>query len=100
MSDWYARQQGATSNLAVHSGEAWTADEIETVIAFTDDTTDADIALALGRTMAAVWNIQHRLRTDGVNGVRAAYAPDTRRTVAVCPTHCITLTATGDCDWC
>ncbi len=74
MNAWYERVQGATSNLAVHSGEAWDAEEIETVIAFTDDVTDEEIALALGRTLAAVWNIQNRIRHEGVDPVRAAYA--------------------------
>lgn len=97
MSEWYDRQQGATVALAEHNGEHWSADEIETVIAFTDDTTDAEIALALGRTMAAVWNIQHRLRVEGVDTVRRAYAP---RVTPTCGVHHIALTATGDCDWC
>lgn len=99
MSDWYARQQGATLLEAEHRGEPWSADEIETVITFTDVDTDAEIALALGRTMAAVWNIQHRLRTEGAPAVRASYA-NPARPVATCPTHHIALTATGDCDWC
>jgi hypothetical protein len=98
MSDWYARTQGATTLEATHNGEAWSADEIETVIAFTDTDTDANIALALGRTMAAVWNIQFRLRTEGVDTVRRAYAP--APAPRTCDTHHIALTATGDCDWC
>jgi hypothetical protein len=96
MSEWYERVQGATSNVATANGEAWDAESIETVIAFTDDVTDEELAITLGRTLAAVWNIQHRLRSEGVDTVRRAYAPNVLPT---CATHHIALTATGECDW-
>lgn len=100
MSDWYARTQAATKAEADANGLPWTSDDIDTVIAFTDIDTDEAIARATGRTLAAVWNIQHRVRTEGVVAVRRAYAPSLTAPARTCPTHNIALTATGDCDWC
>ena len=101
MSDWYARTQEATKANADANGLPWTSEDVDLVIAFTDDVTDEDIALATGRTLAAVWNIQHRVRTEGVVAVRRAYAPSlTAPAPRVCATHAITLTAMGTCDWC
>lgn len=99
MSDtaWYERTQGMTANVATHHREPWSVEEIDTVVGFTDVDTDADIALALGRTLKAVQDIQWRLKREGVSAVRASYAP---RVVPTCATHHIALTATGDCDWC
>lgn len=101
MSKWYDTTQGATKALAEANGLPWEGDDIDMVIAFTDVTTDEEIAYATGRTLASIWAIQHRVRTEGVDPVRRAYA---RRADApappTCPTHHIALTATGDCDWC
>lgn len=100
MSDWYARTQGATTLTAEHHKAPWDAEDVETVIAFTDVDTDADIAVALGRTLKSIQDIQYRLRREGVNAVRAAYAPRVERVVPTCDVHHIALTASGDCDWC
>jgi hypothetical protein len=100
MSEWYERTQGATKACAESNGLPWDASDVETVIAFTDIDTDEDIALALGRTLAAVWNIQHRMRTEGVTALREAYAPRVERDVTTCATHHIALRANGECDWC
>lgn len=99
MSDtmWYERTQGMTANVATNHREPWSVEEIDTVLEFTTTDTDADIALALGRTLKSIQDIQWRLRREGVDTVRAAYAP---RVVRTCPTHHLALTATGDCDWC
>lgn len=53
--------------LAEHNGQPWTPDEVEFVAAFTDDCIDAELAISLGRTLYAVENLQHRLRTTGLN---------------------------------
>lgn len=101
MSDsWYERTQGATLLEAEHHREAWDPEGIEAVIAFTDTDTDADIALALGRTLKSIQDIQYRLRHEGVDMVRAAYAPRVERAIPTCPTHHIALAANGTCDWC
>lgn len=78
---WYERVQGATSNLATANREPWESDDLELVIAFTDDVTDEEIAITLGRTLKAIQDIQYRIRREGVDPVRRAYA--NRRTVAV-----------------
>lgn len=100
MSDWYARTQGATLLEAENHRAPWEATDIETVIAFTDVDTDEALALALGRTLKSVQDIQWRMRHEGVDMLRAAYAPVVERVVPTCSTHHIALTASGDCDWC
>ena len=100
MSDWYDRTQGATKTLAEANGLPWDSEDIETVITFTDEVTDEELALTLGRTLSALWAIQHRLRTEGVDPVRAAYAPAAQRVVPTCDVHHLALTASGECDWC
>lgn len=94
---WAAKVQGETLVTADHANERWTREELEYVVTHTDDERDADIALALGRSLFALWAIQHRLRSEGVEGVMARFA---KRVVATCPTHHLALTAMGDCDWC
>src|SRR5690349_115349 len=94
---WAHRVQDGTLVTADHHRERWTPDEIEFVVEMTDDERDEDIALALGRSLYAVWALQHRVRTEGVEGVMRRPA---RRVVATCPTHHIALTPTGACDWC
>jgi hypothetical protein len=74
MSGWYERVQGATKTEATANGEAWDAESLEMVIAFTNEVTDEDLAFTLGRTLASITNIQYRLRHEGVDPVRAAYA--------------------------
>lgn len=102
MSDtaWYDRVQANTKAQADAHRLPWDGDSIEMVIAFTDDSTDEDIALAMGRTLKSIQDIQWRVRHEGVNAVRAAYAPNVERVVRTCDTHHLALTASGDCDWC
>lgn len=74
MSEWYERVQGATATVAEHNGEAWESSDIDLVLAFTDEVTDEEIAVATGRTLASIWAIQHRVRQEGAESVRKAYA--------------------------
>lgn len=82
--------------------QPWTPDEVEFVIEFTDSTIDADIAVALGRTLYAVENLQHRLRTNGVDferaRVRQAFEPLPQ--APTCGSCFVQLPATGVCDTC
>lgn len=94
------RAQGNTLITADNAGERWTRDELELVVAFTDDTRDEDIAITLGRSLYAIWAIQHRLRNEGVEGVLER---DLRRDAAPAPTcasHFVVLLPTGDCPIC
>ena len=100
MSDWYARTQGATLLEAENNRAPWDATDIETVIAFTDTDRDEDIAFALGRTLKSIQDIQWRMRHEGDDTLRAAYAPRPAYVMPTCLVHNIALTATGDCDWC
>lgn len=100
MSDWYARTQGATKECAESNGLPWDSESVDMVITFTDTVTDEDLALATGRTLSAIWAIQHRVRHEGVVAVRQAYAPHVARVVPTCDVHRIALTALGECDWC
>lgn len=98
--EWAAKVQGTTLVTADAHRERWTRDEVEFVVAMTDGERDEDIALALGRSLYAVWNLQHRVRTLGVAGVLTRDEQAQAREVRLCPTHSIALTAMGACDWC
>ena len=63
------RAQARTTRSADANGERWTREDLEFVVAFTDTERDEDLAIALGRTLYAIWNIQHRLAHEGVEGV-------------------------------
>jgi hypothetical protein len=69
--EWYTRTQGMTVITADANGEPYTRDDLEFIAEFTNDATDADIALALGRTLAGIWNIQHRIKTGDIDLSRA-----------------------------
>lgn len=95
------KAQGRTLVTADHARELWTRDEIEFVVAMTNDERDEDIAIALGRSLYALWAIQYRIRREGVAGVlMRGDAAQTAPVVRTCATHHIALTATGACDWC
>lgn len=72
---WAARVESNTLATAEHHREPWTRDEIEFVVTFTDVERDEDIAYALGRSLYAVWAIQHRIRSGEL-----ATPPATKRT--------------------
>lgn len=90
---WARRTQGTTLVTATERGERWTRDDLDLVVAFTDDERDEDIAITLGRSLYAIWNIQNRLRHEGVEGVIASYANDATR---VRPLSSRTYTFIGD----
>lgn len=69
--DWAARTQGDTLVTADANGERWTVEDLDIVVAFTDDVSDAELATTLGRTLYSLWAIQTRLRHEGVEGVRS-----------------------------
>lgn len=69
-----AKAQARTTTCAESNGDAWETSDIEFVIAFTDDARDEDIAIALGRTLYAVWSVQTRIRNDGIDATRTFYA--------------------------
>lgn len=101
--DWAHRVQSETLLHAEAYGEPWTPDELELVLAFTDDATDEELAITLGRSLYAIWAIQHRARVGDVDldaARRQAARKARQATPPTCPTHHIALTATGDCDWC
>lgn len=51
---------------AENDGETWSSEDIAFVAEFTDTESDADLALALGRTLYALWAIQHRIANGDV----------------------------------
>lgn len=73
-SRWYEQTQGRTLNEATSHRERWTTDDLEFVVAFTEESSDEELALTLGRSLASIWNIQYRIRSEGVEGVRADVA--------------------------
>lgn len=75
----YEQAQGRTLVEATARGERWEVEDLDFVVALTDTERDEDIALALGRTLCSIWAIQHRLRNEGVEGVRAEFVEQARR---------------------
>lgn len=71
---WAQRVQSDCKASADHNGERWTTDEVRYIAEHTDVERDEDMAKELGRTLFAVWNLQHRLRTEGVEGVLESFA--------------------------
>jgi hypothetical protein len=59
---WSRDQNDATREVATNSGKQWTGPELE--IAARPDLTSREVALALGRTLAAVSTMRQKLRYD------------------------------------
>jgi len=100
--EWASTTQGRTLVTADAHGEAWTPDDVEFVAAFTDDVSDEELATTLGRSLYAIWAIQHRLRTSGfdADAARRAWNARLAPVVATCPRCFLALPATGACDDC
>jgi hypothetical protein len=76
---WARRTQGATLVTADAHNAPWDDDDIEFVATFTDDATDEEIAIALGRSLYAIWAIQTRIREGAITPRRRdARSPITR----------------------
>lgn len=90
-SRWYRATQDATLAFADAHREPWARDDLEFVIEMTDVESDEDIAYALGRSLASIWAITHRIRRDGAIIVRAEFDAAHRSTessrVANAPTY-------------
>lgn len=78
----YETVQDRTRLTADQLGERWSVEDLDLVVAFTDDVRDEDLAVSTGRTLASIWSIQHRLRHEGVEGVRASIVAEAKRRVA------------------
>lgn len=100
MTNYSAPVQARTLVTADAHRERWTKDEIEFVVEMTEIERDEDIAIALGRSLYAIWNLQHRVRTVGVEGVLLRLEGSTAPAPKTCSIHNLALTATGECDWC
>lgn len=68
ITEWTNRTQRATLATATRNGEGWTSADLAFVTAFAPDTTDADIALALGRTLYAIQTIRHAIDAGRATG--------------------------------
>lgn len=64
--------QDRTLADASNWGETWTVEDVEFVVEFTDDVKDEELALTLGRSLYAIWALQHRVRHEGFAGVVAS----------------------------
>lgn len=72
ITEWTDRTQRATLANATRNGEGWTTRELEFVTAFRDEATDAEIALALGRTLYAVQTIAKAIDAGKAGSTRTA----------------------------
>ena len=61
ITDWTRRTQETTRVGATRNGDGWTTQDLAFVTAFAPTTTDADIAIALGRTLFAIQTIRHAI---------------------------------------
>lgn len=97
-----AKSQGRTLPVATHHYEAWSPSEVELVLAFTDEATDEEIAITLGRSLYAVWNLQHRLKVGAfdfaaMRDIARRSATTTRPQCGVCFTEIPTAGTCGVC---
>lgn len=74
ITEWTRRTQDATRASATRTGEGWTTQELEFVTTFAGDTTDAELALSLGRTLYAIQSIRHAIEAGKVTGSTRARA--------------------------
>lgn len=58
ITEWTRRTQNATREIASNNGEGWTIADLEFVTTFTNDATDAEIAITLGRTLYAIQSLR------------------------------------------
>lgn len=70
MSEWGREVQATTIATATKWGEVWTTSDLEMVEAFAD-LPDAEVAIALGRTLFAIQTIKHAIRAGRVSPAEA-----------------------------
>jgi hypothetical protein len=69
------RAQAASLATAVRHGEGYTSADLELITAFTDDVTDRELAVALGRSVYAIQAIQAAIREGKPVGSTRKPAP-------------------------
>ncbi len=65
---WTARTQAVTIANASKHGEGWTSADLEFVTAFSDDVTNEELALSLGRTLFAIASIKQAIAEGTAKG--------------------------------
>lgn len=68
ITEWTRRTQSATRQTATRNGEGWTSADLEFVTAFAGTTTDADLAMAMGRTLYAIQTVRHAIAAGRTMG--------------------------------
>lgn len=72
ISEWTDRTQRATKANAEANGETWTSEDLAFVEAFANEASDADLALALGRTYYAITTIKRAIAAGRARRPRVA----------------------------
>ena len=93
---WAAETQSTTLITADHYREPWSREELEFVREFTEVDTDEDLAVALGRSLYAIWNIQHRMR-NGETVDMIYRRPRERRATTTCMSCFTEVSFAGTC---
>lgn len=75
ITEWTRRTQSLTASNASRNGEGWTNADLEFVATFATDATDADIALALGRTLYAIQTIRKAIEAGKAGSTRRVATP-------------------------
>lgn len=94
--DHYVAAQQRTLATADKWGQPWTCADVDYIMAHTDSMTDEQLATGLGRTLAAIWNMQHRIISEGAAGVAATLRAGRTRAVATPARVERTYTFVGD----
>ena len=68
ITDWTRRTQRVTLANATRNGEGWTSNDLAFVTAFGGEVPDAELAIALGRTLFAIQTIRHAIAAGRATG--------------------------------
>lgn len=75
ITEWTRRTQSATRQTATRNGEGWTSADLEFVTTFAGEATDAELALAMGRTLYAIQTMRHAIAAGRAVGSTRVTTP-------------------------
>ncbi len=94
---WAHRVQEGTLLDATQRNQRWTREALEYVVTHTDTESDEELAFATGRTLYAIWAVQHRIATGDLTMESIAIEFATPAAPATCPRCWTVPAASGDC---
>lgn len=96
---WAATVQEGTLLEATNRKQLWNREDLEYVVQHTDFETDEQLALATGRTLYAIWSIQHRIAAGELTmeSIAEQFAPKPVIVRDMCPGCFTELSPAGAC---